>query len=61
MDAGLTQPKIATQILAQCGHYLMVVKRNRRQLYDELTWCFDTVWCEKSIPDLPKGVALTDL
>ncbi len=42
MDAGLTQPKIATQILAQGGHYLMVVKRNRRQLYDELTWFFDT-------------------
>lgn len=42
MDAGLTQPKLATQILAQGGHYLMVVKRNRRQLYDELTWFFDT-------------------
>ena len=42
MDAGLTQPTLATQILAQGGHYLMVVKRNRRQLYDELTWFFDT-------------------
>ena len=42
MDAGLTQPQVATQILAQGGHYLMVVKRNRRQLYDELTWFFDT-------------------
>ncbi len=42
MDAGLTQPKVAAQILAQGGHYLMVVKRNRRQLYDELTWFFDT-------------------
>lgn len=42
MDAGLTLPKLATQILAQGGHYLMVVKRNRRQLYDELTWFFDT-------------------
>ena len=41
MDAGLTQPKVAAQILAQGGHYLMVVKRNRRQLYDELTWFFD--------------------
>lgn len=41
MDAGLTQAKLATQILAQGGHYLMVVKRNRRQLYDELTWFFD--------------------
>lgn len=42
MDAGLTQPRLARQILAQGGHYLMVVKRNRRQLYDELTWFFDT-------------------
>jgi predicted transposase YbfD/YdcC len=42
MDAGLTQPQVARQILAQGGHYLMVVKRNRRQLYDELTWFFDT-------------------
>ncbi len=41
MDAGLTQAKLATQILAQGGHYLMVIKRNRRQLYDELTWFFD--------------------
>jgi len=32
MDAGLTQCKLATQILAQGGHYLMVVKRNQRQL-----------------------------
>ena len=39
---GPTQPKIATQIRAQGGHYLMVVKRNRRQLYDELTWFFAT-------------------
>jgi predicted transposase YbfD/YdcC len=43
MDAGLTQPKIATQIRAQHGHYFMVVKRNRRQLYDELTWFFTTL------------------
>ncbi len=42
MDAGLTHPQVAAQILAQGGHYLMVVKRNRRQLYDELTWFFDT-------------------
>jgi predicted transposase YbfD/YdcC len=42
MDAGLTQPKLATQIRQQGGHYLMVVKRNRRQLYDELTWFFST-------------------
>jgi predicted transposase YbfD/YdcC len=42
MDAGLTQSRLATQILAHGGHYLMVVKRNRRQLYDELGWFFDT-------------------
>jgi predicted transposase YbfD/YdcC len=42
MDAGLTQPKVATQILEQGGDYFMVVKRNRRQLYDELTWFFTT-------------------
>jgi predicted transposase YbfD/YdcC/urease gamma subunit len=41
MDAGLTQAHLARQILAQGGHYLMVVKRNQRQLYDELTWFFD--------------------
>jgi predicted transposase YbfD/YdcC len=40
MDAGLTQPKVATQIQDQGGHYCMVVKRNRRQLVDELTWFF---------------------
>jgi predicted transposase YbfD/YdcC len=42
MDAGLTQPRLATQILAQGGHYLMVVNRNRRQVYEELTWFFET-------------------
>jgi predicted transposase YbfD/YdcC len=42
MDAGITQPKLARQIRDQDGHYFMVVKRNRRQLYDELTWFFAT-------------------
>lgn len=42
LDAGLTHPALATQILAQGGHYLMVVKRNQVRLYDELTWYFDT-------------------
>jgi predicted transposase YbfD/YdcC len=42
MDAGLTQPTLATQIRSQGGHYFMVVKRNRRQLYDELTWFFSS-------------------
>lgn len=36
LDAGLTHP-LATQILEQGGHYLMVVKRNQHQLYEELT------------------------
>jgi predicted transposase YbfD/YdcC len=40
MDAGLTQRKLARQILAQGGEYLMVVKRNQRQLYDELVLFF---------------------
>lgn len=40
MDAGLTQRKLAAQILAQGGHYLMVVKRNQRQLYDDLALFF---------------------
>jgi predicted transposase YbfD/YdcC len=42
MDALLTQRTLATQILAQGGHYLMVVKRNQRQLYEELSWFFQT-------------------
>jgi predicted transposase YbfD/YdcC len=40
MDAGLTQRKLASQILGQHGHYLMVVKRNQRQLYEELALFF---------------------
>lgn len=42
LDAGLTHPALAAQILEQGGHYLMVVKRNQAQLYDELRWYFDT-------------------
>lgn len=42
LDAGLTHPALAQQILAQGGHYLMVVKRNQARLYQELTWFFDT-------------------
>lgn len=40
MDAGLTQRNLAAQILAQGGHSLMVVKRNQRQLYDDLALFF---------------------
>jgi hypothetical protein len=42
LDAGLTNPKPAQHILAQGGHYLMVVKRNQAQLYQDLVWYFDT-------------------
>jgi hypothetical protein len=38
LDAGLAHPQLATQIVQQGGHYLMVVKRNHAQLYQELTW-----------------------
>ncbi len=38
LDAGLTDAKLARQLLAQGGHDLMVVKRNHGQLYEELTW-----------------------
>ncbi len=41
LDAGLASPALARQILQQGGHYLMVIKRNHRQLYEELTWFFD--------------------
>ena len=60
MDAGLTQRKLATQIRAQHGHYLMVVKRNQRQLYAELATFFQTppLPCEASwqeVETLSKG------
>ena len=40
MDALLTQRIIARTILAQGGHYLMVVKRNQRCLYEDLELFF---------------------
>lgn len=39
-DALLTQRALAQQILAQRGHYLMVVKRNQPDLYDDLRTLF---------------------
>lgn len=42
MDAGLTQRALAAHILAQHGDYLMVVKRNQRQLYEDLALYFHT-------------------
>lgn len=40
MDALLTQRALATQILAQGGHYLMVVKANQPALLAAITACF---------------------
>ncbi len=42
LDAGLTDPKLARHIRKQGGHYLMVVKRNQAQVYQDLAWYFDT-------------------
>src|SRR5262245_28728860 len=41
MDAGVTQRKIAQQIRARGGHYLMVVKKNHPQMYAELALFFE--------------------
>jgi predicted transposase YbfD/YdcC len=54
MDAGLTHANLAKQIVEHGGHYLMVVKRNQHQLYEELTWFFDT-------PPLPCDVPWRDV
>lgn len=40
MDALLTQRALATQIVAQGGHYLMVVKANQPALLAAITACF---------------------
>lgn len=42
LDAGLTHPALAAQMLEQGGHSLMVVNRNQARLYAELTWYFAT-------------------
>ena len=57
LDAGLTHPKIAGQIRAQGGHFFMVVKRNQRQLYDELTWYFSRppLPCERPWQSITTG------
>lgn len=41
MDAGLTKRPLAEQIVDQHGHYLIVVKRNQRDLYDAIALVFD--------------------
>lgn len=40
MDALLTQRALAEQIEQQGGYYVMVVKRNQRRLYEDLTMFF---------------------
>ncbi len=40
MDALLTQQRIAQQILAQGGHYLMIVKENQPKLYEAVALLF---------------------
>ena len=39
-DALLTQRTIAQQIVSQGGHYLLIVKRNQRQLWEDLELLF---------------------
>lgn len=40
-DAGLSHRPLAQQIIDQQGHYLMLIKRNHRDLYEHLTLWFD--------------------
>jgi predicted transposase YbfD/YdcC len=40
LDALLTQRRLAEQIVAEGGYYLMVVKRNQRTLYEDLALFF---------------------
>jgi predicted transposase YbfD/YdcC len=42
MDALLTQDAVARQILAQQGHYLMIVKKNQLNLYRAIETLFET-------------------
>lgn len=41
LDAGLTTPRLAQQIRAQEGHYLMIVKRNQPAIYEAIAFLFD--------------------
>jgi len=52
MDALLTQRTLAQQILAQGGHYLMVIKKNQPTLY----WAADLVFREPPQPVRPGEV-----
>jgi len=55
MDALLPQQRIAQQILAQGGHYLMIVKENQPKLYEAVELLF-------RMPPVParRGELLTD-
>jgi len=53
MDAHLTQQTIAQQILAQGGHYLMVVKENQPELYADITLVFQAPY----VPDATDAYA----
>jgi predicted transposase YbfD/YdcC len=55
MDALLTQRHLAQQILAQNGHYLMIIKKNQPTLY----WAADLVFREPPVPVRP-GELLTN-
>jgi predicted transposase YbfD/YdcC len=48
MDAHFTQRAIAQQVRAQGGHYLMVVKKNQPQLYEDVATLFQA-------PPWPRG------
>jgi len=41
LDAGLATRPLAQQIRAQHGHYLMVIKRNQREVYDAIAFLFE--------------------
>lgn len=55
-DAGLSHRALAQQIIDQQGHYLMLIKRNHRDLYEHLRVWFDPpsslAWlpCDGPIP-----------
>ncbi len=53
VDAHLTQQTIARQVLAQGGHYLMVVKENQPELYADITLLFQAPY----VPDATDAYA----
>ncbi|MGC8960663.1 MAG: ISAs1 family transposase [Chloroflexia bacterium] len=55
MDALLTQREVAQEILARKGDYLMVVKENQPQLFQDIAICFDS----EPLADEIRGTART--